>query len=153
MRKAIAVIVGLIALAICAVAVVVRMGDGPLGPFPGGPLIGELVTGPVSDWGFLGSVDRVELQVHPPDPRSITVWIFTHEGVPYVPAAFASTKRWPEETVRDGRVVLRVDQRLYERVAVRVDDPTERSGALSSAQRKYDLDDNDALWLFRLDSR
>ena len=139
------------------VAGVARLGDGPLGPFPGGVLIGELVQAPVDDWSFLDSIDRVEFQVSPAHPRSLTVWIMTHQGRPYVPAAFATRKSWPREVIEDGRVVLRVEQRLYELEATLVRDHSTRLALEKEMAAKYGgesaAEPRDGTWYFRLDPR
>ena len=51
-----AVIAGVLLVAIFA-----RMSDGPLGPFPGGPMQGGLVADPVDDWSFVAGAEDVEL--------------------------------------------------------------------------------------------
>ena len=155
------------------VAAVVRFGDGPLGPFPGGELVGERVASPVEDWRFLDDVDRVELQVHARHPRSITVWVVREGEALYVPAAYASRKRWPAQTVSDGRVVLRHEGRLYELHARLVDDPALRQALSDAVNLKYGPRDADGepvgkaefavaeaskpppddYWYFRLDPR
>jgi len=127
-------------LLITAGLVAQRFSDGPTGPISGGPLkSGELVADPDIDWAFTVG-QEIELQLVEP-MRSRTTGVMVHEGELYVAcdlgfiwARFSGQrrwilnliylfKRWHEDVLRDGRVVLRIDGKLYERQAVRVTDP------------------------------
>ncbi len=165
--------------------VVARFSDGPIGPFPGGPLrTGSLVSEPDVDWSFVDWESRpgriIELQLVEP-PKSRTTGILVHEGQLYVSADLGFLwrrvsspvrgvlfviflfKRWHEEALRDGRVVLRIDGKRYERQAVRVTDP-EVFAALSSRVQEGAVraglalgeslpPDPDAIWFFRMEPR
>ncbi len=137
------VLVALVAVLVAALVgtgVVARFSDGPIGPFPGGPLsTGTLVSEPEVDWSFANGRE-IELQLVEP-PGSRTTGIMLHEGQLYVPCdlgfmwgRFSGSrrwilhliyvfKRWHEDAVRDGRVVLRIAGKRYPRQAVRVTDP------------------------------
>jgi hypothetical protein len=154
--------IGLVTLAIALLAVCVvfaaRFADGPLGPVPGGPMSGERVGEPVRDWGFVVEHDTVELQVNPPAPRSITTWIVGYEGQPYLPSGFGARKTWTAQLVADGRAVLRVDGKLYERQAVRVTDEALLEELRAVLIAKYDMDpegnfSGPETWFFRLEPR
>lgn len=149
---------GIAAIAVVALGVALgaRYADGPLGPFPGGPMSGERVTEPVAEWGFAAERDTVELEVNPDAPRSITTWVLGHEGALYIPAGLASRKTWPGQVMADGRVVLRVAGRLYPRQAVRVTDAARLEALGEVLTRKYQLDPEGNFasaetWFFRLD--
>jgi len=153
---------GLAALVLAGgvVALAARFSDGPLGPFPGGPLLaGELVREPVPDWSFAQDLGQVELEVNPERPRSRTVWLAVVDGSLYVPCGFPNTKTWPHEALRDGRVVLRIDGRRYERQAVRESDPERLRRLGTEVARKYGVGDAEAavagrdVWFFRMDPR
>ncbi len=165
--------------------VVARFSDGPIGPFPGGPLrTGSLVSEPDVDWSFVDWESRpgriIELQLVEP-PKSRTTGILVYEGQLYVSADLGFLwrrvpgpvrgvlfviflfKRWHEEALRDGRVVLRIDGKRYERQAVRVTDP-EVFAALSSRVQEGAVraglalgeslpPDPDAIWFFRMEPR
>jgi hypothetical protein len=181
--SAIAVAILLVSLA-GTVFVVQRVSDGPLGPFAGGPLrAGTLVSEPNVDWSFLGGGRELELQLVDP-PRSRITGALVYHGQLFVPCDLgfiwrraASTpfrwiggaiylvKRWHEEALRDGRAVLRISDKRYERQAVRVTDPellaTLRS-IMDERARQYMasrgglLDapgDPEAIWFFRMDPR
>jgi hypothetical protein len=151
------VILGIAALAVCVVFAA-RFADGPLGPVPGGPMSGEWVAEPVKDWDFIVERDTVELEVNPEAPRSITTWVVGYGGQPYIPGAFGARKKWTAQLIADGRAVLRVDGKLYERQAVRVADETLLQELGAVLARKYELDpegnfSGPETWFFRLDPR
>jgi len=151
------VILGIAALAVC-VAFAARFCDGPLGPFPGGQMSGERVAEPVTDWDFIVERDTVELEVNPEAPRSITTWVVGYGGQPYIPGAFGARKKWTAQLVADGRAVLRVDGKLYERQAVQVADEALLQELRAVLIRKYELDpegnfSGPETWFFRLDPR
>ncbi len=150
----------LIGVAVLAVVtgVFARIMDGPIGPFPGGPLAaGELVTGPDPDWSFAAGIPSIELQVNPAHPLSRTVWVLVDQGELFVPAGLASRKTWPSEAMDDGRVLIRIDGKRYERQASRVTDPVRLDALRSALGRKYGMtvgaDDSDDTWFFRLTPR
>jgi hypothetical protein len=144
----------------CLVAVAARFSDGPIGAFPGGPLAaGELVREPVSDWSFAKDIGSIELEVNSQSPRSRTVWLAVVDGVLYVPCGFPESKTWPHQALRDGRVVLRIDGRRYERQALREADPERLRRLGAELARKYGVGDEEAavagrdVWFFRMDPR
>ena len=145
---------GALVIAVALLMGVARFLDGPLGPFPGGTLRGELSAEDPGDWSFAQAEDTLALEV---GARSVTVWFTAPGGVLYVAAAEAARKSWPAEAVGDGRVRIRVAGRLYERQAVRIEDPTLGRTIGESFRAKYDVDlDEEAAsraWLFRLDPR
>jgi hypothetical protein len=147
-------------VATVATALAARRSDGPLGPFPGGPLVaGERVAEPVPDWSFAKDIASIELEVNRTRPRSRTVWLAVVDGVLYVPCGFPTTKTWPHEALRDGRVVLRIDGRRYERQALRETDPGRLRLLGDEVARKYGVGDAQAavdgrdVWFFRMDPR
>ena len=177
-------LVALVAVLV-GIGVVARFSDGPIGPFPGGPLrAGSLVSEPDVDWSFVDWEGRpgriVELQLVEP-PRSRTTGILVHERQLYVSADLGFLwrripypsrgvlfviflfKQWHEDALRDGRVVLRIDGKRYERQAVRVTDP-ELFATLSSLVQEGAAGaglrlgrnlppDPEAIWFFRMEPR
>ena len=159
----------LVAVGGLVVAFVARFGDGPLGPFAGGPFrSGEIVPASEVDWEPLAAVAEVELQLVEP-PRSRTTHIVVYDGHAYVPCGIvelgpfvwvgqAFWKRWPREVQRDPRVILRSRGRLYVLRAVRVDDPVLHGRLSELLSAKYDLGlerppDPRRAWFYRLDPR
>jgi hypothetical protein len=142
------------------VAIAARLSDGPLGPFPGGRLVaGELVADAHPDWSFATELSSIELEVDPGEPSSRTTWLAVVDGELYVPCGFPRTKTWPHQALRDGRVVLRIAGRRYERQAVRVSEPALLRRLGAEVARKYGVGDAEAaargedVWFFRMEAR
>ena len=135
-------------LGLVAVAMVARSSDGPLDPFPlallpGGPLLaGELVTGPEPDWSFARDIELMEFQLLEP-ARSRTIWLLVHEGRLYVASGYMNSwwgrlwKQWPIDAMEDGRAVIRIAGKRYEREAIRVTDPELFWSLIKESRRKY----------------
>src|SRR5262245_60071449 len=141
-----------------AVALFARIMDGPIGPFPGGPLgTGELVTGPDPDSSFAAAIPSIELQANPAHPLSRTLWVRVDRGDLFVPPGWASRKRWASEAMADGRVVVRIDGKRYQRQAARVTDPVRVDALRTALGRKYGVapsaNGSDDTWFFRLGPR
>ncbi len=159
--------------------------DGPVGPFPGGALRdGELVDDENVDWEAATaelSPLFIELQLVEP-PRSRTTGAFVLDGDLYIPcdlgfiwqripaptrwvlATIYRVKDWHEDALADGRVVLRIGDRRYERQATRITDPV----LLSRLRARIEDDAQNMLdepllempeegpreiWFFRIDPR
>ena len=104
-----------------------RLLDGSDFVFSGGPLVsGELHTGPEPDWSFTNDIVTIELQLEDP-PRSRTIWVGEHDGKLYVFSAYMRSavgplwKNWPRQAERDGRAVLRIGGKRYERQLRRIE--------------------------------
>ena len=120
-----------------------RFGDGPTAIIAGGAFkTGEQYTGPEPDWSFLKDRQEVEFQLMDPE-RSRTTWIVEHEGRIYIPSGYMKStlgkiwKQWPKEAERDGRALLRVDGKIYERTLVRVKESPALPTIVSELGRKY----------------
>ena len=128
----------------------------------GGPFkTGELVAGAEPDWGFVRDMPTVEFQLENP-ARSRTTWIIEHEGKIYIPCGYMTTtwgkiwKKWPIEAEKDGRSILRVDGKLYERQLVRVRAGSAVEAVIEKLAVKYNIPvtmeavDTNYLWLFEM---
>jgi hypothetical protein len=127
--------------------------DGPFTRIPGGAFSGEPYRGPEPDWGDVADRGTVELQVDPGQPHSVTVGVVELGGEVFVPATLRpDEKRWSLALLDDPRAVLRVDGRLFERVAERVDDPGLFADLIDRAKQKYNPSyfEPDKTWFFRL---
>jgi hypothetical protein len=158
-------VAALIAL-VGAVVLAARLSDGPMGMLAGGPLVaGELVTGAEPDWSFAKDTTTIEFQLLEP-PRSRTTWILVHDGKAYIPCGYMNStigrlwKQWPAEAEKDGRAVIRVDGRRYDRRLVRVKDDAALIAALTAEiSRKYGVPatpqavESGSLLLFALEPR
>ena len=157
-----------VAAMVVGIGVVARYSDGPIGPFPGGELrAGTLVSEAKVDWSRAISGEGesqgaepsfIEFQLVEP-LGSRTTGVMLYEGQLYVASDLGFLwrrapapprwmlsliyrfKRWHEDVLRDGRVVVRIGGKRYERQAVRVTDPelvtrlrseTEKGGTPSS---------------------
>ena len=160
-------IVVLVALVVGAVVVGARFSDGPLDIVAGGPFeAGEVVTGPEPDWSFVEGIQEVEFQLLEP-ARSRTTWILHHDGRAYIPSGYMTTwwgrmwKHWPYEAEKDPRVLLRIDDQIYERKLVRVQEGPMIDPLLAQLSEKYmdgaeipaDVVSSGYLWLFELAPR
>ena len=163
------VVVGVLVLipvfALSALAVSARFSDGPSVVFSGGPLVeGELVTGPEPDWSFARDVGIIELQLLDP-PRSRLIWIAEYEGKIYVVSGYMGNfigrlwKKWPAQAERDGRAILRIEGKRYERQAVRIKSGAILEGVTAEFSRKYGAGmtpaaiESESVWLFELAPR
>jgi hypothetical protein len=134
----------LLVVAVAALLIGARFADGPIGQIPGGPLeAGELVTGPEPDWTFARDIAEMELQSGEPS-RSRTIWLEVHDKKLYVVSGYMNTtigklwKQWPAEALEDGRAVIRIDGKRYERQLVRIlDDLPVLEGISAEVERKY----------------
>ena len=140
--------------------------DGASSPvFGGGALAsGELVGGPEPDWSFARDLPTIELQLLNP-PRSRVIWIVEHEGKPYVVSGYMGStigrlwKHWPAQAERDGRAVVRIAGKRYERTLKRIKTGPEVEGVAAELRRKYryrvtpaDIEAG-TTWLFELAPR
>ena len=148
--------------ALSALAVSARFADGPSVIFAGGPLeAGELVTGPEPDWGFAREINLIELQLLEP-PRSRILWVADYEGKLYLNSNYMGGlrqrlwKKWPGEAEKDGRAILRIDGKRYERHLVRIKTGDAIEGVTQEFTRKYGVAmtpeevEKEELWLFEL---
>lgn len=148
-------IVAAFALLAGAVVLSARYADGPLGPFPGGPLAsGPFVTQQVDDWGFATGVEEIELQLDA-QTRSRTTWVLVHDGKAYIPAAagFPPGKTWHRVALEDGRAVLRIDGKRYPVQLAKVDDAAVQAAVRAVAEKKYPSRPAGEIWLFSVASR
>lgn len=120
-----------------------RFADGPNRVFSGGPLeSGELHTGAEPDWSFVSDIPTIEMQLMDP-PRSRRIWTAEHDGKLYVWSGYMGTvvgrlwKRWPVQAERDGRAVIRIDGKRYERQFVRIASGAVLDGVSAAISSKY----------------
>ena len=120
-----------------------RFADGPNRVFSGGPLeSGELHTGSEPDWSFVSEIPTIEMQLLDP-PRSRRIWTAEFNGKLYVWSGYMGTvvgrlwKRWPVQAERDGRAVIRIDGKRYERQLVRIESGEVLDGISAAIRSKY----------------
>jgi hypothetical protein len=166
LARAIGLLVLVVALLVVALVVGARFGDGPIAIIPGGPLeAGELVTGPEPDWTFASDIPEMEFQLVEP-PLSRTIWLLVHDKKLYVVSGYMNTtmgrlwKKWPAQALQDGRAVIRIDGKRYERQLTRIlDDRALLEGIAAEVNRKYgaplraDMAASGDAWFFALGPR
>ena len=143
-----------------------RFADGPIAIIPGGPLTaGEMVRSAEPDWSFATDIPTMELQLVDP-PRSRTIWLQVHDKKLYAVSAYMNStigklwKQWPMQAEEDGRAMVRIDGKRYERQLVRIlDDRAVLEGIASEVNRKYgaalsaDMATSGDVWFFALEPR
>jgi len=137
---------------------------GPVGPFAGGALRGPVGDPVVSDWSFAATVETAQLETRPDDPHSVNTWFATIDDRLYVPTSMIlgprqpSERSWVSRVEADPRVRIRLGKTVYERIAVRVEDPSEYAAARAALEARYEIapEDRDperVIWIYRLDPR
>ena len=94
----------------------------PWDRLPGKRITGEEVTEPVEDWSFMETSTRVTLEVRPSDPYSVDIRAFLHEGVLYL-NSITPENRWTQYLLEDPNLRLKVENKIYQVRATRVEDP------------------------------
>jgi hypothetical protein len=158
--------IGVVVLLVAVLVFGARFGDGPIAIIPGGPLVaGELVTGPEPDWTFARDLAEMEFQLVEP-PQSRTIWLEVHDKKLYVVSGYMNSmvgkiwKQWPAQALRDGRAVIRIEGKRYERQLVRIlDDLPLLEAIAAEVSRKYgaplraDMAATGDVWFFALQPR
>ncbi len=133
------------------------LGCGPIGPFPGGSLSGDVATGLPADWSFTDQEMIVQLETRPSASYSVNLWGVGIGDRFYLASGRGGEANWVEHIAEDPNVRLRVDGTIYELRAVRVSFETHGERFLEALKRKYDWEpsgsERDKAWLFRLDPR
>jgi hypothetical protein len=157
---------GALVVLFAVLIIVARFGDGPTAILPGGPLVsGDLVTGPEPDWSFARDIPEMEFQLVEP-PQSRTIWLQVYDKKLYVVSGYMNSmvgkiwKKWPAQALVDGRAVIRIDGKRYERQLVRImDDRPVLEGIAAEVNRKYgaplnaDMAASGDAWFFALEPR
>ena len=167
MQLVLKILGGLVALVVLLVVVVLvgaRFADGPLEIIAGGPFSsGELQRGAEPDWSDLKDRPTVEFQLMDP-ARSRTTFVMVHDNRLFIPSGYMTTwwgkiwKQWPGQAENDGRAILRVDGKLYDRQLVRIKEGPELQPVLEELSRKYmgsapvppDIISSGYMWVFEL---
>jgi len=146
-------IVVLLAVALGATALIARNSDGPIGMFPGGPLVGgDEIDRFIVGWGWAREVDTIEMQLIG-DDTSRTTWFVEHLARGYIPAstAFPPGKNWHERA--DGQEAwLRIEGDRYHVRLDRIDDAELMAELRKVVERKYGASTGGEVWWFKLHS-
>ena len=110
---------------------------GPTLLLPGGALGGQTST-PPSDWAWTDEISTIQLETRPEDPYSVNLWavgidqkLYVHAGVNY--------SAWVENIEGNSAVRVRIDEKIYELAASRVEDQTEFDVFSDAYENKYGL--------------
>lgn len=128
--------------AVAIFASATRFTDGPLAVFTGGPFKSGEITEAPSDWSYLKDRELIEFQTMEPQ-RSRTVWLATHDRRLFIVSGYMNTrqggiwKQWPYYLESDDRVILRIDDKLYEQRLERIMGGSEVVPVLNELARKY----------------
>ena len=96
-----------------------RFADGPVAVFTGGQFTSGVQENAPDDWDYLKERSLIEFQTLSP-ARSRTVWLAVHDKRLFIVSGYMNTgygaiwKQWPHRLKNDNRIVLRVDDKLYE---------------------------------------
>lgn len=124
-------------LAFGAVNLTACAGDGPTGPFAGGRMSGQKMEAAEADWEAAFSRETVEVQVGLESPRSVLACLLLLEGKPYLSVTLVPLKSWHETALDDGRVIVRLDGKLYERRVRLVTNQKDHAALKTIAFEKY----------------
>ena len=164
--KWLAIAIGVAVALMVVVVIGARFADGPIVIIPGGALeAGELVSGTEPDFTFARDLPEMELQLVEP-PQSRTIWLQVVDGKLYVVSGYMNStlgkvwKQWPAQALLDGRAVVRIDGKRYERQLVRIlDDVPLLEAIAAEVDRKYgaplraDMAASGDAWFFALEPR
>ena len=140
--KFLAYTLGAIVVLLLGTLVLARFADGPLEIIAGGPFESGEVASQEPDWSFAKDYGTVEFQLLDP-AASRTTWLAVHDGRVFIPSGYMTTwwgkiwKQWPLQAEKDGRAILRVDGKLYDRKLVRVMGGPEVEPVMAELGRKY----------------
>ena len=125
-----------------------RLHDGPVEFIPGFTIStggsfrsGELAPSP-SDWTFLKDREEIEMETLNLG-TSKTIWTMVVNGRLFVASGRRQTrigqlwKQWPQRLAEDDRIILRVDDRLYEQRLVPIVEGEIILPVLQESWRKY----------------
>jgi len=156
--KGLVYLVVAVVLLIGGVFVAARFHDGPLGPIPGGPLMaGELVAQAPADWTEIAKAPEIELQLAAQN-TSRTTWIFSLDGVAYVPASLERPpgKTWHRMADQNGEAFLRIDGKRYSVTLKRVQDEALETRLKEAVAAKYPVArgmGGGGVWFFKVEPR
>ena len=125
-----------------------RFHDGPVEFIPwftistGGPFrSGELVASP-DDWTFLKDREEIEMETLNLGTTK-TIWISVVNGRMFIASGRRNTwigqlwKQWPQRVDEDDRIILRVDDKLYEQRLLPITEGPDILPAMTESWRKY----------------
>ena len=119
-----------------------RFADGPVAVFTGGQFTSGVQENAPDDWDYLKERSLIEFQTLSP-ARSRTVWLAVHDKRLFIVSGYMNTgygaiwKQWPHYLNDDDRVILRIDDALYEQRLERIIEGPDVVPVLRELGRKY----------------
>ena len=119
-----------------------RFADGPVAVFTGGQFTSGVQENAPDDWEYLKERSLIEFQTLSP-ARSRTVWLAVHDKRLFIVSGYMNTgygaiwKQWPHYLNDDDRVILRIDDALYEQRLERIIEGPDVVPVLRELSRKY----------------
>ena len=151
--------------AVVTAAIKQRFEDGPNRVFAGGPLVsGTLYEGEEPDWTFVNQIPTVELQLLEP-PQSRRIWIAEAGGRLFVWSGYMNSlagklwKRWPAQAEANGKAIIRINGKLYERHLRRITQDPVFAQLSETVSRKYPSRltigaiEREDVWIFEAEPR
>ena len=127
----------------------------PFLTIPGGELSGVEAEHP-GDWAFTDPISTIQVETAPEDPYSINVWAVALDGNLYLHAG-ASRTTWVQNLEADPRTRVRVEGKLNELAAERVETAEEFARFADAYEAKYDTrprnENVEEVYVFRLTPR
>tara|TARA_B110000444_G_scaffold233531_1_gene243127 strand:+ start:221 stop:751 length:531 start_codon:yes stop_codon:yes gene_type:complete len=140
--------IGTILVAMLLFFAYMRLHDGPVEFYPGftistgGPFLsGELAPSP-DDWTFLKEREEIEMETLNLGTTK-TIWVTVVNGRMFVASGRRQTwigqqwKQWPQRVNEDDRIILRVDDILYEQRLRPITEGPDILPVLTESWRKY----------------
>lgn len=111
-------------------------GLGPWERTPGGKLLGEIQTRPVSDWSFVQQVPNCAVETRPQYPHSVTVNCWDLSGQLYIGCMNCAEKIWSRYLMENPLVRVRVEETIYPVLFEQVVDDGEMNAAWQARWQK-----------------
>ncbi|MCZ6855949.1 MAG: hypothetical protein O7G86_18695 [Gammaproteobacteria bacterium] len=129
----------------------------PCERIPGGWLLGENVTGPVSDWSVANDVPLCQIQVGSWLPHSVNLNCMSTGGKLYLSCARCDGKTWSTVALEIPEARIRIADKIYPVKISRVKDAQTLDEAWTARAAKLgqslDTPRADGWWSFRVESR
>lgn len=150
-----------ISLLIAAPILLLALACGPIGPFAGGRLTGDVQPHP-DNWASIDEIETFQMETRPDDPQSINIWSKSLDGQLYIATSLilgtdvASDRAWVKHVADNPNVRLRAGKQIFELKATKVEDAAVAARARAALIAKYDVaedEHSDAAWIYRLVAR
>ena len=124
---------------------------------PGGWLLGEEISEPVSDWSFANQVPLCQIEVSGPLPHSVNLNCMSSRGRLYLSCANCEGKRWSTLALANPNGRIRMNESVYPVTLTRVQDPEMLDEAwrarAAKVGRQASRPRSESWWSFSVQSR